>query len=126
MTYDVELENTLNKKKDNTGFFKAHYDSQNGWMLNNHPNKTPNGSNIKINENECNITPGLRKVFTDTKYETAKSMSDREKVVFRDIWRKTNYKKYKPGKGKMPGRDRYFKYELDGDVRKILILDEKT
>ena len=54
MAYDVELENTLNKMKDNTGFFKPHYDSQKGWMLNNHPIKTPGGSNIKINENEYN------------------------------------------------------------------------
>ena len=93
MTYDVELENTLNKLKDNTGFFKTHYDSQNGWMLNNHPIKTPGGSNMKINENEYNITPSLQKVFTDTKYETVKSMSDTEKVGFRDILQKTNYNK---------------------------------
>ena len=33
--YDVELENSLNKRKDNTGFFKTHYDPQSWWMLNN-------------------------------------------------------------------------------------------
>ena len=37
--YDVELENTLNKMTDNTGFLKTHYDSQHGWMLNKIPNK---------------------------------------------------------------------------------------
>ena len=69
--------------------------------------KTLVGSNIEINEFEYNRTPGLLKVFTDTKYETAKSMSDMEKVVFRDILQKTNYNAYKPGKGKLSGRDRY-------------------
>ena len=59
--YDVELENTLNKMKDNTGFFKTHYDPQRGWMLNNHPIKTPRGTNVEINENERNITAGLQK-----------------------------------------------------------------
>ena len=34
--YDVELENTLNKMKDNTGFFKTRYDPQRGWMLKNY------------------------------------------------------------------------------------------
>ena len=74
--------------------------------MNNHLIKTLGGTNIEINENEYNKTPGLQKVFTDTTYETAKSMSDKEKVVFRDILQKTNYNTYKPGKGKMSGRDR--------------------
>ena len=70
--YDVQLENTLNKMKDNTGFFKTHYDPQRGWMLNNHPNKTPRGTKVEINENEYNITPCLQKVFSDHSYDTAK------------------------------------------------------
>ena len=58
--YDVELENTLNKMKDNTGFFKTQYDRHRGWILNNYPIKTPRGTNIEINENDYNITPGLQ------------------------------------------------------------------
>ena len=123
--YDVELENTLNKMIDNNGFFKTHYDQQRGWMLNNHPIKMPGGTKIEIDKNEYNITPGLQKVFTDTKYETAKSMSDMEKVVFRDILQKTNYNTYKRGKGNMSGRDRYIRYELDDEVRRIVNLDTK-
>ena len=123
--YDVELENTLNKMIDNTGFFKTHYDKQRGWILNNYPNKMPGGTKIEIDKNDYNITPGLQKVFTDTKYETAKSMSDIEKVVFRDILQKTNYNTYKRGKGNMLGRDRYIRYELDDEVRRILKLDKK-
>ena len=86
---DKELEKTLNKMKDNTGFFKAHYDPQRGWMLKNYPIKTPGGTSVKINGNEYDKTSGLQKVFTDTKYETAKSMSDTEKVAFKDILSKT-------------------------------------
>ena len=111
--------------KDNTGFFKRHYDPQRGWILNNYPIKTPSGTSVKISGNKYDMTPGLRKFFTDTKYETAKSMSDTEKVVFKDILSKTNYYNRKLTKGKMSGRDRYIKYDLDNDVKRILNLDTK-
>ena len=123
--YDVELENTLNKMKDNTGFFKTHYDPQRGWMLNNYPIKTPSGTSVKIGGNKHDITPGFQKVFTDTKYETAKSMSDMEKVVFKDILSETNYYNRKLTKRKMSGRDRFIKNDLDNDSIKILSLDRK-
>ena len=89
--YDVELENTINKMKDNTAFFKTHYDPQRGWTLHYYPIKTPSKTNVKIGGNEYDITPGLQEIFTDTKYETAKSMSDTGKVVFKDVLSKTNY-----------------------------------
>ena len=104
--YDVELENTLNKMKDNTGFFKTHYDPQRGWMMNNYPIKTSGGTNVKISGNKYDITQGLRNVFTDSKNETAKSMSDTEKVDFKDILSKRNYYNRKLTKGKMSSRDR--------------------
>ena len=50
-------------------------------------------------------------------------MSDRE--IFRDILQKTNYNTDKHGKGKMSGRDRNIKYELDNEVRRILNLDKQ-
>ena len=123
--YAVEIENTLNKMTDNTGFFKTHHDRQRGWMINNHPIKTSKGTNVEINENKYNISPGLQKVFTDHTYDTAKSMSDEDKVIFRDILFKTGYYKHKPGKGRLQGRDRYIRYELDNEVRRILGLDTK-
>ena len=123
--YAVELENTLNKMTDNTGFFITHHDPQRGWMINNHPIKMSKGTSVKINENKYNITLGLQKVFTDHSYDAAKSMSDREKVIFRDILLKTGYYKHKPGKGRMQGRDRYIRYELDNDVIKIMDLNTK-
>ena len=107
-------------EKDNTGFFKTHYDPQRGWMLNNHPIKTPGGSEVKISASKNNITPGLQKVFTDTSNDAAKSMNDMERVVFRDILQKTGYYNRKPTKGHMSGLDSHIKYDLDNDVIKIL------
>ena len=74
--------------KDNTGFFKTQHDPHRGWMLKNYPIQTPGGANVEINKNEYNITPGIEKVFTDQSYETAKSTTDTEKVVFRDVLKK--------------------------------------
>ena len=97
--YDVELEKTLkNKEKDNTGFFETHHDSQRGWMLNIYPIKTPGGTQIEIDDNKYNITAGLQNVFTDKSYDVAKSMSDTEKRIFRDILSKTGYYDRKPVK----------------------------
>ena len=83
--YDVELENTLNKMKDNTGFFKSSHNAQHGWMINNYPIKMVGGTKIEINDSEYNITSGLQKALTSKSYDTANSMNDMEKVIFRDI-----------------------------------------
>ena len=123
--YDVQLENTLNKMEDNTGFFKTHYDRQRGWMLNNLPIKSSGGTEVEINDNKYNITPGLQKVFTDKTYKTAKSMNDNDKIVFRDIILKTGYYNRIPSKGRMSGRDNYIQNDLDNDVARILNLDIK-
>ena len=111
--------------KDNTGFFKTQHKPLSGWILNNFSIGTPGGTEVEISGNKYDITPGLRKVFTDTKYETAKSMSDTEKVVFRDILSKTGYYNRKPTKRRMSGCDRYIKNDLDNDVRRILDIDKK-
>ena len=123
--YDVQLENTLNKMTDNTGFFKTHYDQQRGWVINNIPIKSPGGTRIEVNENEYDLTKGIRNVLNNRTYKTAKSMSDMEKVVFRDFLSKIGYYNRKPTKGKPSGLDNYIKNELDDDVRKILDLDKK-
>ena len=86
--YDVELENTLNKMRDNRGFLKSSHDAQRGWMINDYPIKVVGGTKVEINDNEYNITSGLQKVFTNKSYDTANSMNDMEKVIFRDILQK--------------------------------------
>ena len=94
-------------------------------MLNNHPVKMLRGTEVEINDKEYNKTPGIQEVFTDTIYDIANSMNDMDKLVFRDILQKTGYYNPKLTKGRMSGRDRYIKNELDIDVRKILNLDTK-
>ena len=111
--------------KENTGFFKTHEDPQRAWLLNNYPVKMLRGTELEINDKKYDITPGIQKVFTDTTYNTAKSMSDMEKLVFRDILQKTDFYKRLPTKGRISSRDRYFKNDLDNDVRKILIFETK-
>ena len=110
---------------DNTGFFKTYYDPQHGWMINNHPIKMLRGSKVEINENKYNISPGIRKVLVNQSYDTAKSMTDKDKLTFRDFLLKTSYYFRKPTKGRLTGRDRYTKYDLDNDVSRILNLDTK-
>ena len=126
--YDVEIENTLNKMTDNIGFFKTNQDPQRGWMINIHlysSIKMLRGTKVEINENKYNITPGLRKVLVDQSNDTAKSMTDKDKLIFRDILQKTGYYNRKPTKGHLTGRDRYIKNDLDNDVSRILNLDTK-
>ena len=124
--YDVELEITLkNMEKDNTGLFKTYHDPQRGWMLKNYPIKMLRGTEVEINDNKDNITPGLQKVFTDKTYKTAKSMNDRDKVVFRASLQETGYYNRLPSKGRMAGRDKYIQSNLDDDISRILNLDNK-
>ena len=124
--HDVDSENTLKiMENKNIGFFKTYHDPQRSWMLNNYPNRMLRGSEVEINNKEYSITPGIQKVFFDTSYSTEKSMSDTEKLVFRDILQKTDYYKRLPTKGRMSGRDRFIKNDLDNDVRRILNLDIK-
>ena len=123
--YSVELENTLNKMVDKTGFLKTHYDNQRGWMMNNIPIKSPGGTKIRIYEDEYDLTRGIRNVLTKKTYKSIKSLNDNEKVVLRDFLSKTGYYSRKPSKGKLSGLDNYIKNELDDDVRRILDLDKK-
>ena len=88
--------------------------------MNNHLNKILRGTKVKINENKSDISPSIQKVFTDTSYDTAKSMTDKEKIVFRDILEKTNYYNRIPTKGRLSERDRFIKHELLNDVIRIL------
>ena len=52
-------------------------------------------------------------------------MTDKDKLIFRDISQKTGYYNRKPTKGRLTGCDRYIEYDLDNDVRRIQILDTK-
>ena len=110
---------------DNTGFFKTNHDPQRSWKINNSPIKKLQGTKTEIYENKYNISPGIRKVLVDQSCDTAKSMTDKDKLIFRDILQKTDYYNRKPTKSCLSGRDRYIKIDLDNDVSRILNLDTK-
>ena len=52
-------------------------------------------------------------------------MNDIDKVVLRDMLTKTNYYERIPIRGRISGRDRYIKNNLDDDVRRLLNKDTK-
>ena len=110
---------------DYSGFSKTYHDPQRGWMINIHPIKMLRGTKVEINENNYNISPGIRKVLIDQSYDTAKSMTDKDKLIFRDILQKTGFYNRKLTKRRLTGRDRYIKYDLDNDVSRVLNLDTK-
>ena len=52
-------------------------------------------------------------------------MNDNEKLVFRDLLQKTKLCNRSPTKGRMSGRDRYVRNNLDDVVGRVLNLDNK-
>ena len=78
-------------------------------MVKSFPTKPLRGTEVEINGNKYNRTPGLQKVFTERTYQFANSMNDNDKVVFRDILQKTGYYNRKPTKGRLSDRDRSIK-----------------
>ena len=110
--------------RGNTGFFKTYEDRKRGWMLNIYAIKLLGETELEINGKK-NISPGFQKVLTSSKYNSAKSMNDTEKLVFRDILQKTNYYNRIPTTRRLSGRDRYIEKDHDNDVRRILNLDTK-
>ena len=119
----MELENTKKKLKNNTGFFQTNEDRKRGWVWNGYLFKTLGGTEVPIKDNKYDISPGIQNVFVDSSFNTAKSMNDMDKVVFRDLLQGVGYNNRKPTKGRISGRDKYIETNLDNDVRKILNLD---
>ena len=68
--------------KNNNGFFQRHEDKEHGWIWNGYPITIIRETEVEINDDKYNITPGIQKVFTDKSYKTAKSMNNKDKVVF--------------------------------------------
>ena len=88
---DTEFEKILMNTSVNNGFFKTYYDRERGGMMNGYPIKILRETETEINDKNYNITPGIQKVLVDSKYKTAKSMSDTEKLIFRNMLQKKTY-----------------------------------
>ena len=75
-------------------------------MWNGYPVEILGGTEVQINDNKFNITPGIQKVIVDSSFKPNKSMNDMDKEVFRDMLQKTEYYNRTPTKGRMSGRDK--------------------
>ena len=60
-------------------------------MINNQPIKMLRVTKVEIKESKYNISPGIRKALADQSYDTAKSMTDNDKLIFKDILHKTGF-----------------------------------
>ena len=57
-------------------------------MVKSYPTKPLRGTEVEINGNKYNITPGLQKVFTERTYQSANSMNDTIKLFLEISYRK--------------------------------------
>ena len=91
--YDVTLENTLTKMKDNEkGFFKIREDKDGQRYWNGIPIQAPRDSIVEIKGNDFNITPNLQKFFTDTTGKSMKKLNKTENRTYKEFFRLLNMK----------------------------------
>ena len=93
--YDVELENTLNIMKKNTGFFETKHDPKHGWMLNNQSINILRDTEMETNSNKYNKTPGPQKVFTETSNIPLKKLNDKQRETYVNTLGDFNFENYK-------------------------------
>ena len=79
---------------------KQNIPPKHGWMLNNHPNNILRGTEIEINGNKYNITPGLQKVFTETSNLPLKKLNDKDGETYVKILKDFNFQNYQAVSGK--------------------------
>ena len=77
--------------KNKTGFFQTSEDRERGWMWNGYPNKILGGTEVEINDEKFNITPGLQKVLTDTSNIPLKKLNDKDNEIFTNISKILNF-----------------------------------
>ena len=113
--------------KDNTGLFKTKLDPKHGWMLNNHPIKISRGTEVEINNNKYNITPGIQNLFTEISNIPLKKLNDKDREICENILKHLIFENYKAVSGESKsGRYKYskaiFKNNLKGQgIQKLII-----
>ena len=120
--YNVELENTLNNMKKNTGFFQTKHYSERGWKLNIQPINILRGTEVEINGNENNITPGFQKFFTETSSIPLKKLNDRERETYENILKDINFENYKA----VSGEKKSSRYKLSKAIFRNILKGQET
>ena len=125
--YETSLENTLNKMKENIGFFNIEERDNGDIFWNGIPVEKVGGNKIKINENVFDITQGIQKVLTDTSNIPIKKLNDQDRVIFINILDSLDFKNYKPVRGESKSgryklsKSNFKKHNLEGEGVKIII-----
>ena len=83
--YDTSLETTLNNMKKNIGFFNIDERGNGDIFCNGFPVEKMGSNKFKINEKIYDITPGNKKVITDTSNIPLKKLNDKDKEIFVNI-----------------------------------------
>ena len=97
--YDVELKNTLNKKKESAGFFNIEERDNCDTFWNGFPIGKNGGNKPKTNEKIHIITPDIRKVLTETSNIPLKKLNDEHRDTFIKISKSLDFKNYKAIRG---------------------------
>ena len=126
--YDTSLENTLHKRKNNTGLFNIEESDDGDIFWNGFPVEKIGGNKFKINEKIHNITPGIQKVLSDTSNIPLKKLNDKDRERFNNILESLDFENYKAIRGESEsGRYKQSKtiferHNLEGQgIEKIII-----
>ena len=57
------------------------------------------GTEVEINDNKYNITPGLQKVFTQTSNIPLKKLNDQEREIYKNFSKDLNFENYQAVNG---------------------------
>ena len=79
------MENTLNKLKNNTGFFNIEEKDNGDFFWIGFPFEKMGDEKLKINKKNCIITPGIQKVLTETSSIPLKKLTNRDREKFNKI-----------------------------------------
>ena len=97
--YDTSLENTLNDMKNNFRFFNIEETDDGETFWNGFPVEKMGGNKPKINKKIFNITPGIKKVLTETSNIPMKKLNDEDREVFINILESLNFENFKAIRG---------------------------
>ena len=99
LNYDTSLEIILSNMKNNTGFFSTEETNDGEILWNGFAVEKLGGNKLKINEMTHNITPGFRKVLTDTSKIPIKQLNDQDRGIFINILESLNFESYEAIRG---------------------------
>ena len=124
---DTSLENTLDNMKKFVGLFNIEESDNGDVFWNGIPVERMGGNKFKINEKIYDITPGIRKVFTDKTNTPTKQLNDKDRENLTNILESIHFENHKAIRGESKSgrykqsRNIFKKRNLEGQGVKIII-----